>query len=197
MVIAHHLVLSGYGTWLSNDLRGSGSDETRKDSIRALGPVHKRRRIDQPSRDELRAFFREANPLLEFRALWFDESMRDAIGTAFGRVAQSRGYTVWACAVCRNHGHLCVRVHRDDAIAMRDAFANASREEVLALGTVDPRHPMWSSRPYKVFLATPEAVQAEVSYIRRNPMKEGLPEQHWEFVQPYNGWPFHKSRRRG
>ena len=23
--------------------------------------------------------------------------------------------TVWACAVLRNHAHLCVRVHRDDA----------------------------------------------------------------------------------
>lgn len=196
MVIALHHVLSGYGTWLSNDIRGSGSDETRSEALRELGPVHKGRRIVQPSREELRAFFREANPLLEFRPLWFDDRMREAIGAAFGRVARERGYTVWACAVCRNHGHLCVRVHRDDAIAMRDAFANAARAAALALGAVDPRHPVWSSRPYKVFLDAPDAVRAEVDYIRKNPMKEGLPEQHWEFVQPYDGWPFHKRKRR-
>jgi REP element-mobilizing transposase RayT len=196
MVIAHHLVLSGYGTWLSNDVRGSGSEETRKDALRDLGPVHRGRRVVQPSRDELRAFFREANPLLDFRALWFDGPTRDAIGAAFGRVAVERRYTVWACAVCRNHGHLCVRVHRDDAIAMRDAFANAARAAVLALGTMDPCHPVWSSRPYKVFLDTPDAVRAEVDYIRKNPAKEGLPEQHWEFVRPYDGWPFHKRRVR-
>jgi REP element-mobilizing transposase RayT len=196
MVIAHHLVLSGYGTWLSNDPRGSGSDETRNEALRQLGPVLPGRQVRQPSREALRAFFRDADPLLTFRPLWFDEPMRDAIGAAFGRVAGERGYTVWACAVCRNHAHLCVRVHRDDAIAMRDAFANASRRAVLALEAVDPRHPIWSSRPYKVFLDTPQAVYDEVGYIWKNPMKEGLPEQRWDFVQPYNGWPFHKSRPR-
>jgi hypothetical protein len=149
VLIAHHLVLSGYGTWLSNDPRGSGSDETRKNELR---------------------------------------------GRAFEEVARERGHTVWSCAVLRNHAHLCVRVHRDDAITMRDAFATASRDAVLALGRCDPDHPVWSSRPYKVFLDTPEAVVAEINYIWRNPEKEGLPTQHWDFVQPYNGWPFHKRR---
>lgn len=75
---------------------------------------------------------------------------------------------------------------------MRAAFVNASRLAVLSLGTIDPKHPVWSSRPYKVFLDTPEAIVAEVDYIWKNPEKEGLPEQHWQFVQPYDGWPFHK-----
>src|SRR5215213_4459194 len=116
MIIGTHLVLSGYGTWLSNDPRGSGSEETRKDELRPLGPVHHARCLRQPSREQLRAFFRDADPLLKFKALWFDAEMRDAIGHAFGEVVRARGYTVWACAVCRNHAHLCVRVHRDDAI---------------------------------------------------------------------------------
>jgi hypothetical protein len=87
-------------------------------------------------------------------------------------------------------------VHRDDAITMRDAFANASRAAILAFRSVEPNHPVWSSRPYKVFLNTPDAVIAEIDYIWKNPMKEGLPEQKWGFVQPYNGWPFHKHLRR-
>jgi hypothetical protein len=194
VIIAHHLVLSGYGTWLSNDIRGSGSDETRKEALRTLGPIHRGRCPRQPTRDQLRAFFRDADPLLDFRPLWFDDAMRDAIGFAFGEVARERGYPVWGCAVLRNHAHLGVRVHRDDALAMRDAFANASRAAVLALGRCNPNHPVWSSRPYKVFLDTPEAVVAEVHYIWKNPVKEGLPAQNWDFVQPYNGWPFHKHR---
>lgn len=132
---------------------------------------------------------------MDFKPLWFDDAMREAIGNAFGKVAHERGYTVWAFAVVRNHAHAAVRVHRDDAITMRDAFANGSREALLgAFSSIDRKHPVWSSRPYKVYLDHPEAVVAEVDYIRNNPMKERLPEQHWGFITPYNGWPVHRRK---
>ena len=71
MTIAIHLILSGYGTWLSNDPRGSGSTETRAIELRTLGPVHHGRKPAhlQPSRQELRAFYREAEPLLKYDTL--------------------------------------------------------------------------------------------------------------------------------
>jgi hypothetical protein len=67
MVIAVHLVFHGYGFWLPNDLRGSGSTEVRKDELRELGDPHFGRRPDwdQPSRDELKEFSRQAEPMLE------------------------------------------------------------------------------------------------------------------------------------
>ena len=200
-IIAAHLVLSGYGTWLSNDPRGSGSDETRKDELDDLGPVHFGRKPDQPSRDELRDFYREADGRLDFPTFWFREPVRGAIGKAFRDVAHARGYTVWACAVCSNHAHLLVRTHRDDAVTMWDAFANGARRAVLALPAeqvgleLDPAHPVWASRPYKVFLHAPPQVRGRIGYIRKNPLKEGLPEQHWDFVVPYDGWPHHQRRK--
>ena len=195
MIIGIHIVLSGYGTWLSNDVRGSGSDVTRKEELRALGPVHHGRCPHQPTREQLRAFFRHADPLLDYPPLWFDAAMRDVIGAAFGEVARVNKYTVRACAVLRNHAHATVRVHRDDAVVIRDAFANASRAALLAtFPSIDPKHPIWSSRPYKVYLDNPEAVVAEVDYVWKNPMKEGLPGQRWGFVTPYNGWPFHRRK---
>lgn len=40
IVIAHHLVLMGYGHWLPNDIRGSGSDEIRNELLAVLGEIH-------------------------------------------------------------------------------------------------------------------------------------------------------------
>ena len=66
----------------------------------------------------------------------------------------------------------------------------------IALGTqrvlwdremVPNNHPVWADGPWKVFLRTPEDVCGRIEYVRRNPMKEGLPEQSWECVVPYRG----------
>jgi REP element-mobilizing transposase RayT len=190
VTIAIQLILSGYGTWLSNDLRGSGSVETWKPDLRVLGPVHHGRkpRHLQPTKPELRAFYREAEPLLKYDTLWFrDARERDAIGRAFGDVVGRERHTCWACAVCSNHAHLLIRIHRDDAVAMWDKFANASQAAVLAFRGMTETRPVRSSRPYRTYLETPYDVHREVDYIRNNPVKEGLPEQHWDFVQPYRG----------
>jgi hypothetical protein len=107
-IIAHHLVISGYGHWLPNDLRGSGSSEVRVRRFEDLGPIHSGRKPKQPSREALRELFKEAEGRLEFPVLWFEEAERAVIGQAVGRVAARRGYTVWACAVLGDHVHVCV-----------------------------------------------------------------------------------------
>jgi hypothetical protein len=56
IVIAHHLVLMGYGHWLPNEIRGSGSDEIRNDLLKELGEIHLGRKRQQPSLSELKAF---------------------------------------------------------------------------------------------------------------------------------------------
>jgi hypothetical protein len=184
VILASHFVLHGYGHWLSNDPRGSGSEAIRKDELTDLGPIHFGRKRVQPSREELRAFYRKAEPLLEFEPVWFDDAMRQVIGEAFGRVIRATGYTAWACAVCSNHGHVVVRTHRDRSEVIWQALADASRDALRASGLVDPRHPVWSHRPYKVFLRTGREVYGRVDYVVKNPEKEGLPRQTWDFVQP-------------
>ena len=97
IIIGHHLVLHGYGHWLPNDPRGSGSQEIRQEKLAELGPVHFGRKKVQPSRESLREFKQEATERLEFAPLWFDDANRQAIGDSIGRVVSSKGYTVWAC----------------------------------------------------------------------------------------------------
>jgi REP element-mobilizing transposase RayT len=110
-----------------------------------------------------------------------------------GEVVKGQGYTVWACAVLSNHAHLVIRRHRDDALKMWHTFADAIRLRLREFSNIDDRYPIFSDRPYKVFLRNPQEVRTRVSYVERNPEKGGLPRQHHSFVVPYNNWPFHKK----
>src|ERR1700722_1856325 len=182
-IIGHHLILTGYGHWLPNDVRGSGSTEVRSEELRDLGEIHLGRKAVQPPRNELREFHAEAAEKLYHPVLWFDEAKRQAIAEAFAQVIVKQKYTVWACAILRNHAHLCVRRHRDDALTMWTHFATASRP------AISENHPVWSARPYKVFMYEPDDVRSRIQYVENNPIKEGLPAQTYPFVTPYNNWP--------
>jgi hypothetical protein len=194
--IGVHLILTGYGHWLGNDIRGSNSTQLRDPRFNELGPIHYGRKPQQPSRYELREFMRQAEPLLLHKRVWFDEAMRSALGAAFGEIIHKRGYTCWACGVCSNHAHLVVRTHRDHADAMWQAFADGSLHALRELALIATDHPLWAENPYRELIFTPEYARNRVGYAEDNPPKEGLPRQFWPFVVPYDGWPFHKKQPR-
>jgi REP-associated tyrosine transposase len=105
--------MMGYGHWLGNDPRGSGSAEIAE-KFEELGPIHFGRKKQQPTRQELRDFYHKAEGLLDHPVIWFDDRMRIVIADAFSQVVKEFGYTAWACAVLQNHAHKVLRVHRDD-----------------------------------------------------------------------------------
>lgn len=193
-IIAHHLIWTLYGHWLPNDPRGSGSEEVRDPKFVPLGEVFHGRKSArlQSTREKLRAFHKQAEPLLEFLRFWLEEAKRQALGEAFAKVIAERNYTVWACAFLSNHVHAVVRRHRDDALAIWNAFADGSQNVLRGFEDIHSEHPVWSARPYKVYLRTPEEVRGRIEYVDRNPVKEGLSLQQHGFVQSYNNWPFHK-----
>ena len=197
-VIASHLILTGYGHWLSNDPRGSGSTELRSLNLEPLGPVHFGRKAVQPPREDVRAFYRDAAPRLKHPTLWFDADTRALIANAFACVVAEQGYTVYAAAICSNHAHLLVRRHRDDWRMIWNHLADAARlhlQQTLQLPGAG--HPVWADRPYAVFKRTPDAVRDCIHYVEDNPAKEHLPRQTYPWVTPYNNWPFHKQLRSG
>jgi len=198
-IIASHLILTGYGHWLPNDPRGSGSSRVKKANLIDLGPLYVGRKAKQPSRPELREFHREAEACLSKPRLWFDENLRKAVAAGFARAASEHRYTIYAAAVLRNHAHLCVRRHRDTPVDIWQHLADAAKAVLIEqfgdgdkhakIGGIALDHPVWSQRPYKVYLHTPADVRRVVRYIENNPGKEALARQSFEFVTEYDGWP--------
>jgi Transposase IS200 like len=126
-VIAYHLIWTNYGTWLANDPRGSGSHSVNTPELAGLGAVHYGRKKFQPRRSEVRAFHAEAEELLSFSVIRFDEHQRNTIGESFAEVAQKFKYTCYACAIVPDHVHLVIRKHRDAAEQMIGNLQGMSR----------------------------------------------------------------------
>jgi hypothetical protein len=194
-IIGHHLVLMGYGHWLSNDRRGSGSSGVRAKNLSDLGDVHFGRKKVQTSRDELRRFYSEAEQLLEHETIWFDDEIRAVVADAFGAVVKKCGYTGWSGAVLQNHAHALLRVHRDDGHLLWERLALASRDALRSAGFVPKQHPVWSNRPYVVFKKSVGSVQRCIEYINDNFAKHRLAREIYPWITAYDGFPFHKKRK--
>lgn len=184
-VKAAHLLLTGYGHWLPNDPRGSGSEQIRKLGLEPLGPIHFGRKREQPGRVELKGFYRRAERLLDHETVWFDERKRECLARAFAEVVRDRGYTCYACAVLRNHTHFVMRTHRDDSFTMLCELASHSIDVLHDATLVPDDHQVWANRPYKVFLKNDAQIRSRIAYVENNPIKEGLPPQRYDWVEPF------------
>ena len=187
MVIGHHLILTGYGHWLPNDPRGSMSSELRAGKLLPFGPMHYGRKRQQPTREELKSFCRQAEPQLDYPLLWFDDRMIRIIAESFRRVIENERYTCWACAILSDHAHLAVRRHRDRQETMIDTLKEESADPLRQLPNIANTHPIWSSRRWHKFLHTSEAVTAVIRYVEKNPIVDTGRVQQYDFVTPYRG----------
>jgi REP-associated tyrosine transposase len=191
LVIAYHLVWTGYGWWLPNDPRGSTSQTIRNDVLSQLGALHFGRKRVQPAGWEIRRFYESAATVLRQPLLTFDARTLHVIGDAFQRVIVERKYTVYACAIMPDHVHLVIRKHRDRAEEMMNHLQTESMFAVLESGICSPDHRVWCTGGWKVFLDHPDDVRRTIPYVEQNPVKARLPAQRWDFVKEYDGWPLH------
>lgn len=191
-VIAYHLIWTGYGHWLPNDPRGSGSHIVHADVLRDLGDLHTGRRRIQPPGRVVREFYREATPRLFFPVLRFDIDQINIVGAAFSDVVANERYTCYASAMMPDHVHMLIRKHRDTSEQMIGRLQAKSRMWLIERAAIDPDHPIWTAGGgWSVYLETPDDVRRTIRYIERNPRER----QQWPFVVPYDDWPFHKRHR--
>jgi hypothetical protein len=189
MVIAHHIILTGYGHWLPNDARGSMSREVRSERLEDIGPLHHGRRPVQPTGEALRAFHRAAGPVLHYPLLWWNGVARQAMIDAFGDVVKREGLTCYACAVLRNHVHLLVRKHRWRAEQTSAAMKTTGRERLIGLASAPAGHPVFSADCCHIYKSTAEEVRTCVDYIWGNYKKHRLAPALAPWVVEYDGWP--------
>lgn len=188
MVIAHHLIWTAYGTWLPNDLRGSGSRVVISRKLAALGDAHWGRKRVQPRRSDIREFYERAEPMLSHPVSRLDAAQREVVAAAIGETIRRVPYTCWACAIMPDHVHLVIRKHRDKAETMIERFQDATRSGLNRKRLAPAGHPVWTDGGWKVFLDSVEAVRGRIAYVDANPAKSGLAAQEWDFVGPYERW---------
>lgn len=192
MVIGYHLVWTAYGWWLPNDPRGSMSRHIASDVIAQLGELHYGRKRVQPASRDIRSFYERAQEVLKFPLLRFSDPERVAIADGFAEAVSTYRYTCYACAIMPDHVHLLIRKHRDLAETMIAHLQKASFQHVIEWGERHCDHPVWGGSGWKVYEDSVEDMRRTVGYIEDNPVKARMPAQRWEFVTPYDDWPFHK-----
>jgi len=197
MILAGHLILTAYGFWLPNDLRGSWSDFVGSWELLRFGPATKvdtRRSVaHQPHNRRARL---AAKRHLKYRPVRFSGAQARAVGRGFAAFVERNGLVVWACSILPEHVHLVVARHRyhfDRVIElMKSAATRRLTEEGLHpfrdITRPDGQHPKPFARGgWSVFLDTDAAVRRAIRYAEDNPAREGLPRQQWSFVRPYEG----------
>jgi len=194
MIIGYHLNWTAYGWWLPNDPRGSMSTTINRDVLKELGEIHHGRKRIQPASRKIRAFYQRAENLLHYPLLKLTDDETQAIATAFSQTIRQERYTCYACAIMPDHIHLLIRKHRDRAEQMMEKLQLASCIAVREARDRDKFHPVWGGCGWKVFLDSIEDIRRTIRYIEENPTKARLVGQSWEFVSPYDDWPFHKRR---
>jgi REP element-mobilizing transposase RayT len=188
MIAGFHLMWTAYGWWLPNDPRGSSSREIRVERIAELGERHAGRKRIQPPSWIIRAFYEQARQALKHPLLLFNEEDRNLVAASFGRLLAAERYTCYACAIMPDHIHVLIRKHKHRGEAMMANLQRASKAALVEANRRGVDHPVWGGPGWKVFLFTQDDMWRIVRYIEDNPRKGGLPDQHWDFVTPYDGW---------
>jgi REP element-mobilizing transposase RayT len=191
IVIAYHLIWTGYGWWPPNDLRGSMSRTIASDVIAELGELHYGRRKVQPSGRAVEEFHRQSAEVLKHPLLEFGKPEVAAIGEAVGEAVAEQRYTCYACALMPDHVHSVIRKHKHQAEQMIEILQEDSRSRLRDCRLRPFDHPVWGGPGWVVFLDRPEAVRRTTRYVEDNPVKGKLPRQRWGFVREYDGWPLH------
>jgi len=192
MVLAHHLILTGYGHWLPNDPRGSMSKDVSSHPLRPLGERHFGRKLEQPSLTELKDFHKRAREVLMYPVLWFDAPHRDALRDEMGLVVRGHRMTCYACAVLNNHVHILIRKHKLDGNQMLELLKERLSKSLRAADLVPADHPVFSSDSCDFFKSDRQSIRNCIAYIHGNFAKHKLPVVVYNFVREYDGWP-HKG----
>ena len=196
MILASHIIVSCYGFWLPNEERGSWSDFVRNwELLYHFGKATKvdthRSVADQPY-DKQRRW--DARNSLTYPPVEFTGVQAREVALAFGEKAGTSGYSIYACAILRNHAHLVVRRHSYDFLQIANLLKGAATARLNRLGMNplgayitkrgSPPTP-WGRRCWTVYLDSNADVGRAIKYVDDNPEKEGKKRQRWSFVVPY------------
>jgi REP element-mobilizing transposase RayT len=190
-----------YGFWLPNDPRGSWSDFVGSWDLFRYGPANKapdRRSVASKPHDvESRLAAKNA---LKRPPVILTGVQALSVARGFSRAAESSNYKIHARAILPEHIHLVIGRHHYDVEQVVRRLKQFAGQEL----SKDGLHPFakmpnrdgtipspFCARLWKCFIDSNEYAQAAVRYVETNPIKEGLKQQRWSLVTP---WDFDATR---
>lgn len=193
MVLFYHLIISAYGFWLPNDPRGSWSDFVWAYELQRFGEATtvtgKRSYAKDPHDAALR---RNAKQALKYPCVRFDGRHREVIAEGFLDAVREFNYAILAACIAYDHVHLIVGRHTR-TIEQISTHLKAKASMALRRRGCHPleryrrgdQFPTpWAKGEWSVFISEVEHAKSAVRYVENHPQKEGLPDQHWDFVKP-------------
>jgi REP element-mobilizing transposase RayT len=197
MVLAYHVIIGAYGFWLPNDPRGSWSDFVGSWELYRRGgratKTNETRSVAHVPHDRRHRL--ATNEALKYPAVQFSGIQARAIGNGFGKYAEHSGLKIWACAIMPDHLHLVVARSNLDIEQVVVQLKGEATQQLID----DQIHPyqnivLKNGRRPKCFargqcapfLDSVEDILRAIPYVEDNPKKDGLPEQKWSFVTPFD-----------
>jgi REP element-mobilizing transposase RayT len=133
-----------------------------------------------------------AKSVLKFEPIRFTGLQAREIGRGFATAVDESDYQILACSILPDHVHVVVRRHARDVEKIVGHLKSRATQQLVAaalhpfahLQRADGRFPsVGADRSWKVFLDSEADVARAIEYVRKNPLREGLKEQHWSFVR--------------
>ena len=196
MILGYHVILTYYCFWLPNDPRGSWSNFVGSWELLRFGPattVTARRSHAADPHDHRRRL--EAKTALKRPPIVLSGEQCWSVAKGFEYCLNRDGVACHALAVMPEHTHLVLARHDRRCEETMKRLKSAVGKRLR----LDGRHPLGEDEDvklfarggWKVFIDSDRQMASACSYVRRNPDKEGLPEQTWRFVTPYRGTSAH------
>ncbi len=200
MIIGFHITWTTYGHWFPNDPRGSWSDEVWSPALREIRALDEGRKVTRPRsvpRRELQQFLDRARSVLHWPVVHLSEGEINGAGRALGEVARTIQLDILACAILSNHVHLVVARHNDTYERIVNRLKGNSSQAVRELRGIPvatdrrDRVPIWTEGYWCRYINSIPQMERAIEYVQKNPVREGLGPQRWEFVvDARSGRPF-------
>ena len=192
-VLAYHLIMTAYGFWLPNEPRGSWSEvvqslESCPSSVPATKVDTTRSAAHKPYDRELK---RRMTNALARDPVEFSGLQARAIARGFANYVERVGLIICACSILRRHVHMVIMRHTCDIEQVARLLKGAATAQLIA----EDLHPFenepysngrlptpWTRHCWAPFLWTEEDIQRAIRYVEKNPIRDGLKPQHWNFL---------------
>jgi Transposase and inactivated derivatives len=188
MAIGYHITFGAYGFWLPNDPRGSWSDYIFAKRLLPFGDAtkvntqHSRAHDPHDHRKRL-----EAKKLLRFSPVKLTGQQALIVSQGFKQVVADAKLQIFSCAIMPDHVHLVIGQHERTVELLVNQLKSCATKHLTAADQhqFQGKQSPWSRGFWQVYLDTPEEINRAIHYVRQNPIRDGLREQHWSFVVPF------------